>query len=151
LKFHSVDFLCLICPVFLTLALLISKRGRNFRDKAFCPFPQSRFVLDDTVPSVEKIASARQAQSAQARTARSSSRKAVNFSSARTMNRFPSSRCASAIQIVRPLESIAETQPQLQLALLRLSVALLVVADHLRRIPGSERNWIAVNAVQQST
>ena len=28
-------------------------------------------------------------------------------------------RCASAIQIVRPLESIAETQPQLQPALLR--------------------------------
>jgi hypothetical protein len=27
------------------------------------------------------------------------------------MNRFPSSRCASAIQIVRPLESIAETEP----------------------------------------
>jgi hypothetical protein len=31
----------------------------------------------------------------------SSSRKAVNRSSARTMNRFPSQRCASAIQIVR--------------------------------------------------
>jgi hypothetical protein len=35
----------------------------------------------------------------------------------------PSSRCASAIQIVRPLESIAETQPQLHPALLRLSVS----------------------------
>jgi hypothetical protein len=34
---------------------------------------------------------------------------------------FPSSRCASAIQIVCPLESIAETQPQLQPALLRLN------------------------------
>ena len=45
---------------------------------------------------------------------------AVSFSSALTMNRFPS-RCASAIQIVRPFKSIAETQPQLQLALLRLS------------------------------
>jgi hypothetical protein len=56
LKFHGVDFLCLICPVFLTLALLISKRGRNFRAKAFCPYPQSRFVLDDAVPSLEKIA-----------------------------------------------------------------------------------------------
>jgi hypothetical protein len=30
-----------------------------------------------------------------------------------TTNRFPSSRCASAIQIVRHSESIAETQPQL--------------------------------------
>ena len=49
------------------------------------------------------------------------SRNAVSFSSARTTNRFPSSRCASAIQIVRPLESTAETQPQLQPALLRLS------------------------------
>jgi hypothetical protein len=28
--------------------------------------------------------------------------------------RFPLSRCASAIQIVRQLESIAEIQPQLQ-------------------------------------
>ena len=43
------------------------------------------------------------------------------FISARTMNRFPLSRCASAIQIVRPLESTAETQPQRQPALLRLS------------------------------
>jgi len=32
---------------------------------------------------------------------------------------LPSSRCASAIQIVRPLESIAETQPKLQPASLR--------------------------------
>ena len=44
------------------------------------------------------------------------------FSFARTMNRFPSSRCASTIQIVCPLESITETQPQLQPALLKLSV-----------------------------
>jgi hypothetical protein len=35
-------------------------------------------------------------------------------------NAFRPPRCASAIQIVRPLESIAETQPQLQPALLRL-------------------------------
>ena len=33
----------------------------------------------------------------------------------------PLSRCASTIQIVRPLESIAETQLQLQPGLLRLS------------------------------
>jgi len=48
-------------------------------------------------------------------------RNEVNFSSARLTKRFPLSRCASAIQIVRPLESIADTQPQLQPALLRLS------------------------------
>jgi hypothetical protein len=45
----------------------------------------------------------------------SSSKNAVNFSSARTTKRSPSPRYASAIQIVRPLGSIAETQPQLQL------------------------------------
>ena len=49
---------------------------------------------------------------------------AVSFSSARTTKRFPSPRCTSTIQIVRPLESIAETQPQLQPALLRLSAAI---------------------------
>ena len=40
------------------------------------------------------------------------------------MNRFPSTQCASVIQIVRPLESIAETQPQLNPALLRLSAMI---------------------------
>src|SRR6266480_2498603 len=61
---------------------------------------------------------------AKVRIADSSSRNAVNFSSACTTKRFPLSRCASAIQIVRPLESIAETQPQLQPALLRLSAII---------------------------
>src|SRR5213596_3936450 len=58
------------------------------------------------------------------RTADSSSRNAVSFSSACTTKRFPSPRCASAIQIVRPRESIPETQPQLQPALLRLSAMI---------------------------
>jgi len=35
------------------------------------------------------------------------------FSSARTPKRFPSSGCASAIQIVRQQESTVETQPKL--------------------------------------
>jgi hypothetical protein len=43
------------------------------------------------------------------RIAASSSINAVSFSSARTTKRSPSPRWASAIQIVRPLESIAET------------------------------------------
>ena|SRR5207247_7514882 len=43
------------------------------------------------------------------------------------LNRFPSLRCASAIQIVRPLESTPETQPQLQPALLRLSAMIFPV------------------------
>jgi hypothetical protein len=38
-----------------------------------------------------------------ARTADSSSPNALNFSSARTIKRWPSPRCASAIRIVRPL------------------------------------------------
>src|SRR5439155_1199387 len=40
------------------------------------------------------------------------------FADATATKRFPSSRCASAIQIVRPLESTTETQSQLQPALL---------------------------------
>jgi hypothetical protein len=47
--------------------------------------------------------------------------------SARTTKRFPAPRCASAIQIVRPLESTTDTQPQLQPALLRLSAIILPV------------------------
>src|SRR5260370_25893087 len=37
---------------------------------------------------------------------------------------FPSPRCASATKIVRPLESTAGRQPQLQPALLRLSAII---------------------------
>src|SRR4029453_18080303 len=47
-----------------------------------------------------------------------------SLSSARTTKRLPSQRCASTIQIVRPLESIADTQPQLHPALLRLSAMI---------------------------
>jgi hypothetical protein len=54
----------------------------------------------------------------------SNSRNAVSNSSACTMKRFPSSRCASAIQIVRPFRSMADTQPQLHPALLRLSAMI---------------------------
>jgi hypothetical protein len=46
------------------------------------------------------------------RVADSSSTNAVSFSSACTIKRFPSPRCASAIQIVRPAESIAENTVQ---------------------------------------
>src|SRR6266498_70219 len=48
------------------------------------------------------------------RVAASSSTNAVNLSSACTTKRFPSSRCASATNVVRPLESIAETRRRLQ-------------------------------------
>src|SRR5437016_98543 len=54
----------------------------------------------------------------------SNSTNAVSFSSACTTKRFPSPRCASAIQIVRRLESIAETQPRLQPEALSLSAMI---------------------------
>jgi hypothetical protein len=68
--------------------------------------------------SFEKILPARQVNSPQARIGESSSRNAVNFSFARTTKRFPSSRCASTIQIVRLLmshswEKIGITAPSL--------------------------------------
>ena len=65
------------------------------------------------------------------RSADSSSTNAVNFSSARTTKRFPSLRCASATKIVRPSESKAETQPQPQPALLRLSAMISQYRDGL--------------------
>src|SRR5205823_7050032 len=72
-------------------------------------------------PSFEKISPARQDNSPQARVADSSSRNSVSLSSGCTKKRFPSLGCPSATKIVCPLESIAETQPQLQPALLKLS------------------------------
>jgi hypothetical protein len=78
-----------------------------------------------TPPSFEKISPICQVNSPQPRIADSNSRNAVSFSSARTTNRFPSSRCASTIQIVRPSESWAKTRPQLQPA--------LGIVDHLLR------------------
>jgi hypothetical protein len=77
-----------------------------------------------TTPSVEKIWPTRQDNLPQAQIADSSSTNAVSFSSACTTKRLPSSRCASAIQIVRPCQSKAETQPQLHPALLRLSATI---------------------------
>jgi hypothetical protein len=64
-------------------------------------------------PSLEQNACACQHNSPKARIADSSSINAASFSSARTTKRFPAPRCEPAIQIVRALESIAETQPQL--------------------------------------
>ena len=102
-------------------------------------------------PSLQKISLGCQANSTQPQIADSSSRNAVSFSSARTIKRFPSSRCASATKIVCPLELIVDTQPQLQPALLRLSEDDLVrnhsttpVESNVRRrspvgVPGEDR------------
>jgi hypothetical protein len=49
---------------------------------------------------------------------------ATRYGPACATKRFPLSRCASAIQMVRSQESTAETQPQLQPALLRLSLII---------------------------
>jgi hypothetical protein len=54
----------------------------------------------------------------------SNSKNALSFSSACTMKRLPSSRCASVIQIVRPSKSRAETQLELHPALWRLSAMI---------------------------
>jgi hypothetical protein len=108
----------------LTLRLLGLKEGKQCRERAaFLPLPriQNFFCI---AAEVDKILPAGQDEKSQPRIADSSSTKAVNFSSARTTKRFPSLRCASAIQIVRPQESTAETQPQLQPALLRLSAII---------------------------
>ena len=59
---------------------------------------------------------------------RVASKNAVSFSSARTTKRFPSPRCASAIKIVRPSRSIADTQPKLHPRFLRLSAMMLARA-----------------------
>src|SRR4029453_3618934 len=118
----------LVCPRRVDLCQCTSETGdESSGRKASCPNPGSR-----PAPSLEKIWLASQENLPQARIADSSSRNAVSFSSAAATRRFPLSRCASAIRIVRSLESIAERQPQLQPALLRLSVALLVVVDDLR-------------------
>jgi len=74
---------------------------------------------------------------AKARIRASNSTNAVSISSARTTKGFPSSRCASAIQIVRPSRSSAETRPQLQPALLRLSAMISI----LTRI----QSWVYIN------
>jgi hypothetical protein len=45
LKFHGVDFLCLICPVFLTLALLTSKGEETSEPKLSALIPNPDLFL----------------------------------------------------------------------------------------------------------
>ena len=113
-------FLCLVCPRRVDPSQFRSEKGEESSGrKASCPDPGFQ-----TTPSVEKISPARQDNLPQARVTDSSFRNALSFSSACTIKRFPSSRCASAIQIVRPSESMAETQPKLHPALLSLSAMI---------------------------
>jgi hypothetical protein len=62
-------------------------------------------------------------------------------------------RCASAIQIVLPLESIAETQPQLQPALLRLSamISQYFIRGGTVSLSFSTRQWPSVIARDESS
>src|SRR6266446_5236370 len=101
-------------PLRLILRIAGPEGAKNLA--GICPPPDSDPFSD---VSLEKTFLGCQANSPQPQTADSSARKAVSFSSERTTKRFPSSRCASATNIVRP--STAETQPQLQPDLLRLS------------------------------
>jgi hypothetical protein len=59
-----------------------------------------------TPPSFEKISPACRGNSPQVQIANSSLVNAVSISSARTTKRFPSSRCASAIQFARWNQSL---------------------------------------------
>ena len=77
-----------------------------------------------TAASVQRGSSPRSAETANACVILSSSRNALSISSDRTTNLLPSSRCASTIQIIRPSLVIAERQPQLHPALLRLSAMI---------------------------
>jgi len=70
----------------------------------------------------------------------SNSKNAVSFSSACTTNRFPSSRCASAIQIVLASRSTAETQPQLPGALAAKRQKEQTLAEQTRAMRRSSYN-----------
>jgi hypothetical protein len=52
---------------------------------------------------------------------------------------FPSSRCVSAIQIVRPQESIAETQSQLRLVLIALFQWTISLARPMHKVKRAPR------------
>ena len=82
------------CPLGLLFGVAGPERAKNPAGKT--PPPVSDPFSD---AEFEKISPARQANSPQAEVADSSSRNAVSFSSALTINLFPSPRRASAIQI----------------------------------------------------
>jgi len=102
---ESVSSGCAACEIHPVMKMEVDR---------YCPIgmPDSAFKMPNHSAFRKRIDS---------RVTLSNSRNAVSFSSACTTNRFPSPRCASAIQIMCPSVSIAETQPKLQPALLRLS------------------------------
>jgi hypothetical protein len=94
---HSRGSSFLLPPLSRLLGLRVRKRRRTWRGKS--PPPDSNPYSD---AEFVKISLARQTNSPHMRIADSNSMKAVSFSSARTMKRLPSPRCASAIQLVPP-------------------------------------------------
>src|SRR6266568_4907434 len=93
------------------------KEGKKRRERAFLPYPGFRSF---NTRSLEEIPIACQANSLLAKIVDSSSINAVNFSSGRTTKRLPLSRCASAIQIMRPHD------PALKSNFARLASSLLM-------------------------
>ncbi len=86
-----------VLPRYSNFGWRVRKGTKNLAGKS--PPPDSDPFSDG---EFEKIAPACQANSPHAQVAASSSRNALNFSSACTIKRRPSSRCALTIQIVRP-------------------------------------------------
>jgi hypothetical protein len=79
----------------------------TFTDAEICAHTQAT-----SYSSTAPVASIRFTQTGTSRwIAHSNSNNAINFSSARTIKRLPWPRCAPTTQIVRPWESMAETQP----------------------------------------
>jgi hypothetical protein len=81
-----------------------------------------------------------QANSSQVQIADSSSTNAVSFSSARTTKRFPSPRCASALQIVRWNQSLRRSPTPIDVA--------QIVSDYF---PILHAHVNAVNGIWKST
>ena len=74
----------------------------------------------------------------------SSSRNAVSFSSALTMNLFPSLRRASAVKRTRPVELICDEQPQVQPDALSLSA---IVSQYFTLIKRSNACYAVTRAI----
>ena len=93
---ESVSSGCAACEIHPVMKMEVDR---------YCPvgMPDSAFKMPNHSAFRKRIDS---------RVTLSNSRNAVSLTSACTTKRFPSPRCASAIQIVRPSLSKAETQPQ---------------------------------------
>src|SRR6266446_1398676 len=103
----------MVLPFFFPATLIryfgVWKEAQNLAGQMFPAWFQTRLIDAEVGKNVANLSN----QFAARASRRFKFRTPVNFSSARTTNRFSSSRCASATNIVRPSESTAETQPKL--------------------------------------